>query len=95
MKKVLSIIAVITTFAFNSAFAQNKEVPADAVMVTISLSEETKDQAKKLKALENATVFKGLSATEFRCYLNNGKGLKDLQKEVATLIPGATADLEK
>lgn len=95
MKKALSIIAVVTAFAFNSAFAQNKAVPTDATIVTITLTEATKDQAKKLKALENATIFKGLSGTTFQCYLNDGKGLKDLEEEVAGLIPGATAVIQE
>ena len=89
MKKILSIIVVFIAFGLNVASAQSIEIPEDAVVVTITLSEETADQAKKLKTLEFAKLYMGLSRTEFRCYLNEDAGLEDLKKEVSTLIPGA------
>lgn len=89
MKKILSLIVVIIAISINVVSAQSSEIPEGATVVTITLSEETSDQAKKLKTLESAKLFKGLSRTEFHCYLTQGASLEDLQKEVSTLISGA------
>ena len=95
MKKILSTTFVLLFLILTDVQAQNKDIPADAVVVNVLLTDETAQQAKKLKTLESGTLFKGVSRNEFQCYLNEDSSIEALQNEVAELIPGAKAVIRK
>ena len=90
-----TFFALILLVASQTVNAQNT-IPEGATIVDLKLTEEISEQAKKLKTLESAVLFKGTSRTEFRVYLKDGIELKDLEKELSDVFgTGVKATLYK
>lgn len=80
-----TFFALFLLLAGQTINAQNV-APEGATVVDLQLTEQISEQAKKLKNLETAVLFKGVSRTEFHVYLKDGIQLKDLEKELATMF---------
>ncbi|MFT4981802.1 MAG: hypothetical protein ACI9UR_001659 [Bacteroidia bacterium] len=65
--------------------AQNV-VPEGSTVIDLTLPESISQEAKKLKTLENAVLFKGTSKTDFQVYLKEGASLRDLEKELSSMF---------